>query len=306
MRKAISLLELIVVVSILTILGSLLLNAIQDSRESARLVMCKNNLRQLTLGVQNHVAAHRHIPSNGWGFGWIGQADRGIGRHQPGGWAFQLLPMIENAPAYTGSSSEEGRALLCKTIIPPFDCPSRPSNLILHTTRFVPFNVKNLCKVAKTDYAICEGDFITDTREGPTTLEQGDNNYRWIDPRIATGVSFQRSEVSFSQVSDGLSNTYLIGEKHVNAANYLNGLDLGYDQSLFSGVDLDLNRWVIQRPIPDRQHGRNRQFGSAHRDGFNMSFCDGSVHFISYAIGSRVHVRLGNRKDGREGSAVPR
>ncbi|MHC4399417.1 MAG: DUF1559 family PulG-like putative transporter [Planctomycetota bacterium] len=88
--------------------------------------------------------------------------------------------------------------------------------------------------MGRTDYAGNEGDYITDTRGGPASLREGDSGrYRWKDVSWASGIFFQRSEVRPAWVRDGLSRTYLIGEKYVTRADYLKSDDPGYDQSAF-------------------------------------------------------------------------
>ncbi len=153
--------------------------------------------------------------------------------------------------------------------------------------------------VAKTDFAICEGNYITDTRSGPISLNEGDSpRYAWTDVSRANGVSFQRSRIRFQDVTDGLSQTFLIGEKSVGYQSYCDNSDLGYDQSLLSGVDLDLNRWSINEPVSDRM-GSSRSFGSAHRTAFNISYCDGSARAIDYLIDFEVFSSLGDRNGGK-------
>lgn len=236
------------------------------------------------------------------GYKWVGDPERGVGPKQPGGWAFQVAGFLEIDLATAGSANATESPEWLRVPFSQFRCPTRPApELGLHTTRFAPQNAASLERVAKTDYAICEGDYITDTRGGPSSLEEGDSpSYQWTDVRQATGVSYQRSKVRPSDVLDGLSNTYLVGEKHVDRNHYHTGLDLGYDQSLFSGVDLDLARWVFNTPIGDwKSLGGTRRFGSAHSGGYYTSFCDGSVRMISYEIDRVTHARLGNRRDGQ-------
>ncbi len=106
------------------------------------------------------------------------------------------------------------------------------------------------------------------------------------------GVEANRSS------TDGLSNTYLVGEKYVNRLAYGTADDPGHNQSLYSGVDLDVNRWTIDPPAADDDGDRFRVFGSAHSAGCQLAFCDGSVRVISYTIDAETHRRLGNRRDG--------
>lgn len=297
--KALSLIELVVVMTIASIALSLLLVAIHGARERARVIACSNNLRQIALAAQNHLAQHRHFPSNGWGYAWIGDAARGAGPSQPGGWAFQILGELEiDVPE---SQSLQSRGELCSISLPVFRCPSRSaSELAPHTSKFRPFNATLQGPVAKTDYAICEGDYITNTGKGPLTLEIGESpSYQWKDVRSATGISFQRSQVTPTMVSDGLSNTFLAGEKQVYSQDYNTANNLGYDQSLLSGVDVDLARWTIDTPVHDRFSGSYRVFGSAHNTGVNMSLCDGAITVVSYEVDPLVFRHLGNRKDGK-------
>src|SRR5262245_44199955 len=89
-----TLIEVLVVVAIIGILIAILLPAVQAARETARRAQCRNNLKQMSLGVLNFESMHASLPSGGWGFSWIGDPDRG-GIDQPGGWFYSILPFIE-------------------------------------------------------------------------------------------------------------------------------------------------------------------------------------------------------------------
>ena len=126
--------------------------------------------------------------------------------------------------------------------------------------------------------------------------------FRVCDTRRFDGISYQQSLVRSSEVTDGLSNTYLIGEKYLDAAEYLSGIDPGDNESPYCGVDADHYRSTSAAYplIPDEPGRRNKQaFGSAHPGGFHMSLGDGSVRFVRFEIAPDVHRRLGSRDDGQ-------
>lgn len=309
-RTGFSLIELLVSIAIVGILISLLLPAVQSARESARRTQCKNNLRQLSLACANFESTYQQYPSNGWGYLWMGEPDRGTGPQQPGGWIYQILPYLEQtnlAELGTGQPDAERFVTLGDLMQQPLEvvvCPSRPVKMLSPVDPVqAPVNAEFREHAVKTHYAINEGDWISDTGAGPASIAEGDNGtFPWKDLKKVTGVSFQRSRVRTGWITDGMSSTYLLGEKYVSRQGYHSYDDPGFDQSCLSGIDLDLSRWTINPPVPDGDPIGNdvsRQFGSAHSSGCHIALCDGSVRLISYSIDADTHRRLGNRKDGK-------
>ncbi|APZ93694.1 DUF1559 domain-containing protein [Fuerstiella marisgermanici] len=306
-RSGFTIIELLVVLAVIGILIALLLPAVQMARETARRAQCQNNLRQLGVAVHNFEATHRYYPSNGWGYLWMADPDRGTGPKQPGGWIYQLLPFVEGQTLQqigAGLPDNQKRAALNKlshTPMPLFTCPTRPAQITTALNTSLVFkNADVTGPVATTHYAINEGDYITDTPGGPETLVEGDDRaYDWTDVSKATGVSYLRSTVRPRDVTDGTSNTYLIGEKNVSSESYIDGSDDGFDQPMYSGVDLDIARWTTAPPLPDGLSPQYRRFGSAHPAGALFVFCDGSVRMVSFLIDVKVHQYTGSRSDGK-------
>lgn len=305
-RSGFTLIEVLVVLGIIAILLALLAPAVQAVREAARQTQCRSNLKQLALAAESHVSAFHRYPSNGWGYLWIGDPDRGTDLGQPGGWIYNLLGYVEMQPLRSLGRGETAGlkrftlADVSRTSLALFRCPTRPGDAIGQANpSLIPINAEWVPEVAKTDYAINEGDFVTNTPGGPSSLADGDDpRHLWTDTSQATGICYLRSMIRPADVTDGLGHTYLVGEKNVGRRGYSSADDPGHDQSMFSGVDLDINRWTDRPPLRDGDSPSERAFGSAHSNGCHFAFCDGSVRFVSYSVDAAVHRQCGNRRDG--------
>ena len=158
--------------------------------------------------------------------------------------------------------------------------------------------------MSRTDYAINSGPTGFWVGEGPQTkspaeLTALDNTLRRDDAARTTGVSFARSEVRIAQIRDGTTMTYLVGEKYLTPDNYQSGDDGADNQPIFIGIDIDMNRVTREPPLRDRPgFGGSSRFGSAHAEGFFMSYCDGHVKLVNYSVAPTVHRDAGDRNDG--------
>jgi prepilin-type N-terminal cleavage/methylation domain-containing protein len=228
---AFTLIELLVVIAIIGILLALLLPAVQYSREAARKSTCQNHLRQIGVAMHTHEGVHRHLPTGGWGWRWTGEPDRGFDESQPGGWVYNLLPYVEQNNLRTAGLSEphpqraQVLSASASVVLDGFNCPSR------RTARALPFvhvvDYVNMVRpkfVARSDYAACSGDVAPDVSQGrgrgPPSFADGDSpTFVWVETD-RTGVVFRRSRVTFGEIIDGLTNTYMAGEKYLARERY--------------------------------------------------------------------------------------
>jgi prepilin-type N-terminal cleavage/methylation domain-containing protein len=339
-RPAFTLVELLVVIAIIGVLVALLLPAVQAAREAARRSQCSNQLRQIGLAWQLHHDAHEFFPSGGWGYLWTGDPNRGFGKKQPGSWVYSTLPFMEAGALHQRGKGATGAALqnilteVAQTPVPTFYCPSRrPPAAYSNTNPAAPNrNFGSPQTLARSDYAAnlgprtdkLPGDpsypprYFTQWGEGPE-LARAEDETAFMSAKadlfkLCQGVVFQRSEINLKHITDGASNTYMVGEKYLNPRWYEGGQDdntlkdIGDDQGAFVADDIDVNRNTGPDPRDPRAHPADVAptpdqqgldwpfaFGSSHPGTFQMAMCDASVRAVSYTIDPVLNNQLGTR-----------
>ncbi|MEA1951501.1 MAG: DUF1559 domain-containing protein [Planctomycetota bacterium] len=328
--KAFTLVELLVVIAIIGILIALLLPAVQAAREAARRATCINNLRNLGTACHLHLDTHGFFPSGGWGSRWTADPVMGFGRSQPGSWMFSVLPYIEQRDLHDMGEAVAGgaiwpvptakqRAMVERdaTAVAIFYCPSRRAAVPANVKRSRYFNIDiSFSKKGRNDYAGILGN-NPDWGMSYARCTYLDHDALAWDSLIAApfnGMIFARSEIDASDVSDGLSNTYMVAEKHMNTWLYPQGKDIGDDEGAFTGFNSDVCRstakyatnGILMTPLADegvtdgvqRSENRSARLGSAHSGGFNVMFADGSAKIINYDIDLDLHSGIGTRAGG--------
>jgi prepilin-type N-terminal cleavage/methylation domain-containing protein/prepilin-type processing-associated H-X9-DG protein len=319
-----TLVELLVVITIIGILIGLLMPAVQGARESARRTQCSNNMMQIGLAALNHEQQLGFLPVGGWGWTWAGDPNQGFGVKQPGGFFYNILPFMDQQPLHDlglgmpSGSSQQAAAIVQAASIPLtiFQCPSRRAVATYTHNSAMPFyNMTAPNLLPRTDYAANAGTIVPPyVNSGPPTIAEGDievphalalgASYNWFNPDQAlqgTGTTYLLSQVKIANITDGASHTILVGEKNVDPDLYYNGMSFGDVQGWDVGFTIDVCRWGAENcePYPDTPGvDANADFGSAHAGNCQYVFVDGSVHALTYSIDLTTFANLCNRADG--------
>ena len=266
-ERGFTLVELLVVIAIIGILIALLLPAIQAAREAARRMQCSNNLKQIGQACLSHVDSLKFFPAGGWGWGWAGEADRGFGLRQPAGWAYNILPYIELRQLHDlnkGYNRAMGK-VIASTPIDGYYCPTRRAPLAYPYVHPDPYiNIDRPEITGRTDYAGNSGDVYNNAPFGPGSYSEADSwgPDTWANceggSNSNTGIFGVHFVLKPTQIIDGSSHTYLVGERYLNSDHYSDGTECDNDQGWDLGYDVDTNRWTTNdpayQPMRDR-HG---------------------------------------------------
>ncbi len=260
-RSGFTLVELLVVIAIIGILVALLLPAIQAARESARLVQCKNHLRQIAVAMLHYEMVQQQFPTGGWSASWLGDPNVEKGSRQPGGWIYQTLPYLEQqtiANIGLGLTGPDLKAALTRQgefAIPIFNCPTRRPAQLYPAVELNTWNFNQLDFAAKTDYAAnAGGDARSKGSPGPgpklpfviSDCTGRYPNCNWMNSEnslelLWTGIVADRIGARVIEITDGTSTTLLIGEKWLYELYY----DVG---TIDAESDNQLNRMARDNP----------------------------------------------------------
>ena len=283
-RWGFTLVELLVVIAIIGILIALLLPAVQAARESARRASCQNNLKNLALGVLNYESSRREFP--------VGQQ---TGSAERWGWPVYVLEYLEQGSIFddldphnqslgeylsrAGGDPNSPAISAVQTSLPLFRCPSDEAPDLL-SADYRPYqgsdNVPAGFAPPTSNYFGSKGFYDNhgcDERAGFSLAEVCWNN----------GVLFQDSDVRLSQITDGTTNTFMLGERDYRclAGSWI-GARRGNGNGL-RGAYYVVGRASIQLNAEETgaRDTCTEGFSSQHTGGGFFAYCDGSVSFIN-------------------------
>ena len=340
-RRGFTLIELLVVIAIIAVLIALLLPAVQSAREAARRAQCVNNIKQIVLACfnyENQVGAFPpdSIANGSWAGTWWA-------------WPSFILSQMEQAPIYNSinyswSCCNPRNLSVYRTLISSFLCPTDDSAKLFSDRVYIDVNYPSpgfatavLMTAAPINYVGSQGDMQNNTIF----------DYLCVDPlqiayKAANGVASNgctpppvwwtgnaapfrgifgdcsnAASIKIAQITDGTSNTTMIGE---NSPNLNSGLAWVSGNDIYATTILPMNwmtnirngqfdptgpgicspaAWNPSSPT-SFIHCFNNQwyyqgFKSFHPGGCNFGFCDGSVKFLKQSINVRTYMALSTR-----------
>jgi prepilin-type N-terminal cleavage/methylation domain-containing protein/prepilin-type processing-associated H-X9-DG protein len=293
-RTGFTLVELLVVITIIGILIALLLPAVQAAREAARKAQCCNNMKQLGLALHMYHEARGTFPpaeddpKTGSGEGWA--------------WSMWMLPFVEQATIFDALDKSIGynnytahNAVLIKTIIPAYQCPSAAPLTAVGCCGAYPSPHED---AGGTNYACVATHEKIDMSSGyKTMMAKG------------SGCLFRGSGITFADIKDGTSQTLLLAERivypssdpemtrlkpvAVSGPNWAGASLVTTFYGINNGADGDCTAGPAECSTGSGVF-------SSHADGANFTFADAHVSFLSKNINQVVLNALTTRGPGTE------
>ncbi len=325
--RGFTLVELLVVIAIIGVLVGLLLPAVQAAREAARRMQCSNNLKQLALSFHNHHDTFKSFPTGGqdkkggYLIGWPGhifpffeqgnlrnQIDAsiaGVNTTWPSGTGPALTALEWVQPYRTLGAPHNGKAAIFSNPISTFTCPS--SELGTQSPDTYPTTHSYLGQVPG------QGALHYRANSGATSMptETGSNSQRiWSK----SGVMYPNSKTTFGTISDGSSNTLLLGETSsaIGRAQQSRGWGgiqpwtwgyYAYTPTATNGW-LSIDHKIVNYPINYTGSFvcNYTPYTSNHTGGAMFAMCDGSVQFLSQSMPLLLLQQLATASDGNVAS----
>jgi prepilin-type N-terminal cleavage/methylation domain-containing protein len=308
-HEGFTLVELLVVIAIVAILIGLLMPAVQIAREAAARAGCANNLKQLGLACQSANDTIGWLPPSRDLLCYPGELPELLGPSliEPDGdedlgasWVVYLFPFLDQQDAFNlwniafypngDSGSGNGYGIVyndqplaaVRIRVPVLFCPSRRSSATPPTLSIAPGENPG----ALGDYACCMG------TTGQDAWDQGLD----CPPDGAFQLGVNGQGLPFGRITDGLSNTILIGDKHVPLGTFGQA---PYDNAFYNGVNSSWGRGLGPAfPLAQSIQDDSWKFGSYHPGISQFVFADGSVHRLSTGLDPEILASLASINDG--------